>query len=563
MTASISAMDGLSQQQVIIKLMDPTFLESFDEPFHEFILSNVVFQPYSFKDNSELDLIEYSALRAMGMLPYVTTVQRHCVASEIFFWGVFHADGEDERLLITGTDGSTNVIVWKEIMVAFGAEQTEDEEFRAIKVMHKQLLPYRPGDFLPETVERNPNRELVSGGDYEEVHYYKEAAPYGPTFYLMSVISELFWGHTKNPRFQTPQVYAYLRGLHGHRCNWAKAILKVIRTEIVTLQKLAKSGGSRKSIPVVWAPLFLHILYTYRTKIFAGSPLQEGSAWIQWQMTTKDGDITLPANPAPPVATAIVPVEWTVEKLADSLSMDLRALMVSKYTPVLEVLTEASAEVNLWKAKCESLEEAVASAKEVAAKENEAMAVKLVALQERFNKVTSSSNWAKEVAAKEHEAMAEKMVTLQEHLDKVTSSWNDAKTGLAEKDRTLKMVRSSEAGTRAKLEKLRAHSKTVENTLRAEVTASRTELTTANNGKDDLDAARREISILKETNEKLKTVVNSEMDGSADLQLKMQGLKDELAALKFKLDRAEEAQKEARTELATAKKQLRMFEIGA
>ncbi|KAL3698631.1 hypothetical protein R1sor_012707 [Riccia sorocarpa] len=454
--------------------------------------------------------------------------------------------GEDERLLITGTDGSTN------------------------------------------TVERNPNRELVSGGDYEEVHYYKEAAPYGPTFYLMSVISELFWGHAKNPRFQTPQVYAYLRGLHGHRCNWAKAILKVIRMEIVTLQKLAKSGGSRKSIAVVWAPLFLHILYTYRTKIFAGSPLQEGLAWIQWQMTTKDcpsrstiqvaNDIvtiakqqkltprkvgTRTANPAPLVATAIVPVEWTVEKLADSLSADLRALMVSKYTPVLEVLTEASAEVNLWKAKCESLEEAIASAKEVAAKENEAMAVKLVALQERFSKVTSSSNWAKEVAAKEHEAMAEKMVTLQEHLDKVTSSWNDAKTGLAEKDRTLKMVRSSEAATRAELKKLRAHSKTVENTLRAEVTAARTELTTANNGKDDLDAAKREISILKETNEKLKTAVNSEMDGSADLQLKMQGLKDELAALKFKLDRAEEAQKEARTELATAKKQLRMFEIGA
>ncbi|KAL3688660.1 hypothetical protein R1sor_014969 [Riccia sorocarpa] len=159
--------------------------------------------------------------------------------------------------------------------------------------------------------------------------------------------------------------------------------------------------------------------------------------------------------------------------------------------------------------------------------------------------------------------MAEKMVTLQEHLDKVTSSWNDAKTGLAEKDRTLKMVWSSEAATRAELEKFRAHSKTVENTLRAEVTAARTELTTANNGKDDLDAARREISILKETNEKLKTTVNSEMDGSTDLQLKMQGLKDELAALKFKLDRAEEAQKEARTELATAKKQLRIFEIGA
>ncbi|KAL3681045.1 hypothetical protein R1sor_024001 [Riccia sorocarpa] len=546
----------------------------------------------------------------MGMLPYVTNVQRPCVASNIFFWGVFHADGEDERLLITGTDGSTNVIGWNEIMVAFGAEQTEDEEFRAIKVMHKQLLPYRPGEFLPEMVERNPNRELVSGCDYEEVHYYKEAAPYGPTFYLMSVISELFWGHAKNPRFQTPQVYAYLRGLHGHLCNWAKAILKVIRTEIVTLQKLAKSEGSRRSIPVVWAPLFLHILYTYRTKIFGGSPLQEGSAWIQWQMTTKDGDIALPglrskfpqpvaeldeirsrcklqetipvhvssqdgvpmkprglmtritkrkvandiitiakqqkltprkvgtrtANPAPPVATATVPVEWTVEKLADSLSADLRALM-------------PGGSCSVGQGGCR--------------KENEAMEVKLVALQERFNKVTSSSNWAKEVASKEHEAMAEKMVTLQEHLDKVTSSWNDAKTRLAEKDRTLKMVRSSEAATRAELEKLRAHSKTVENTLRAEVTAAHTELTTANNGKDDLDAARREISILKETNEKLKTAVNSEMDGSADLQLKTQGLKDKLAALKFKLDRAEEAQKEARTELATAKKQLRMFEIGA
>ncbi|KAL3694238.1 hypothetical protein R1sor_007889 [Riccia sorocarpa] len=122
MTGSSSeAMEGLNKQQVIIKLMDTHFLDRFKDPIHEYIQSNVVFQPYSFKDNSELDLVEYSGLRLLRMLPYLSTIQRHCIASDVFFWGVFHADVEGERLLITGMDGSTNVIGCNEIMVSFGA----------------------------------------------------------------------------------------------------------------------------------------------------------------------------------------------------------------------------------------------------------------------------------------------------------------------------------------------------------------------------------------------------------------------------------------------------------
>ncbi|KAL3696602.1 hypothetical protein R1sor_010678 [Riccia sorocarpa] len=496
------------------------------------------------------------------MLPYLSTIQRHCIASDVFFWGVFHADVEGDRLLITGMDGSTNVIGWNEIMVSFGAEHTEDEEFRSVKIMHKLLLPYPPCDFLPETVERNPNRELVNGGDYEEVHFYKEAAPYGPTFYLMSVIAELFWGQSKNPRFQTPQVYAYLRGLHGHVCNWAKAVLKVLRSEIANLQKLGKST-MRKAIPIVWAPLFMHILYWNCAKIFAGSSLEDSGAWVQWQMTTKEGDITvaglqskfpkpltdlddvrarckLPdiipvhgspqdgvapnlvnnpkqqkttprkviANPSSAENTSmgvVTSVAWTVEKLAEELSTDLSTIILQKYGPILEPLTDAAEATLTWKAKFLTLEEA--------------------------------GRVAVEDARKIREEREKKIQDLQAHLGSVTNLWNSAKSNCEVKETQLQKLKQTELAVQAELEKLRASSKTTESKLKAELAAVRAELTDAKNGKNSLGAAQAEAQI--------------------------QALKDEAASQKFKLDRAEQAQHEARTELATVKKQLRMSQLSA
>ncbi|KAL3681244.1 hypothetical protein R1sor_024200 [Riccia sorocarpa] len=121
------------------------------------------------------------------------------------------------------------MIGWLEIMMAFGGDHSDDDEFRGNKIMYKQILPYRPSDFLPETIEKNLNKELVSGKDYEEVLYYREAAPYRPTYYLMTLIAEVFWSHSRSNRFLMPIVYAYVRALHGHPYNWAKAILKSLK----------------------------------------------------------------------------------------------------------------------------------------------------------------------------------------------------------------------------------------------------------------------------------------------------------------------------------------------
>ncbi|KAL3691861.1 hypothetical protein R1sor_005512 [Riccia sorocarpa] len=111
---------------------------------------------------------------------------------------------------IIGLDGGATVVGWQELERAFGAKHSEDDEFKASKIMHKQLLPYNPDDFLHVVVEKNANKELVSRKDYEEVQYYREATPYGPTYYLMSIIVELFWCNSRGPQYLTPMVYAYL-----------------------------------------------------------------------------------------------------------------------------------------------------------------------------------------------------------------------------------------------------------------------------------------------------------------------------------------------------------------
>ncbi|KAL3685964.1 hypothetical protein R1sor_003986 [Riccia sorocarpa] len=112
-------------------------------------------------------------MRQFGILQYIASLQRHCVPSDVFFLGIFNTDASDKRLLITGADGRSN------------------------------LLPYKPSAFMPETIEKNLNKGLVSGKDYEEVLYYREAAPYGPTYYLMTLIAEVFWSHSPRGQLET------------------------------------------------------------------------------------------------------------------------------------------------------------------------------------------------------------------------------------------------------------------------------------------------------------------------------------------------------------------------
>ncbi|KAL3677019.1 hypothetical protein R1sor_026967 [Riccia sorocarpa] len=294
--ASASAVqnDHPGLRQRTMDLMPAEMMAKYNLPFHRAVRSIMAFVPYGYKELKDVDIGEYSAMHGFGMIQYVTSLQHHCVPADLFFWGIFNTYASDERLLVTGVDGRPNVIGWQEIMTAFRSDHSEEDEFHGAKIMHRQLLPYRPAHFLPESVEKNVNKELVSGKDYEEVLYYREAAPYGPTYYMMTLIAEVFWSHSRSNRFLMPMVYAYLRALHGHPYNWAKAILKSLKSEISYLQKEARAvKKTRKTVQVVWVPVFMHLLYTYRHRIFVGTEFAEAKRWVHWRLMTKEGDITL------------------------------------------------------------------------------------------------------------------------------------------------------------------------------------------------------------------------------------------------------------------------------
>ncbi|KAL3683574.1 hypothetical protein R1sor_001596 [Riccia sorocarpa] len=229
-----------------IWLMEDELSSSFASARTGFLTKIAMFVPYSFKDMIAVDLVEFSAMESLKMLNYVTEVQRLCVPEDIFWYAFWNTDAEGDRLLIKGTSGATCVVGWHEVAVAFGANHEDVEEFRAIKSNNKNFSEYMPSEYVLETVETNVARKLVNGRPYEEISYYKEAAPYGPTYFLMSVIAELFWCNGRSTRYTTPMVYPYLRSLHSHQTNWAKVILHCLKTEIQFLQKRARTPDNTK-----------------------------------------------------------------------------------------------------------------------------------------------------------------------------------------------------------------------------------------------------------------------------------------------------------------------------
>ncbi|KAL2630817.1 hypothetical protein R1flu_015503 [Riccia fluitans] len=109
----------------------------------------------------------------------------------------------------------------------------------------------------------------------------------------MTTVAELFWSHGRNNRFLTLMILAYLRGLHGHSYNRAKAILYGLRIKILFLQSRAHNNEGGKTIPVVCTPCFVHILLSLRCTLFAGTPLEEAEGWVGWTHVTKDTDMSL------------------------------------------------------------------------------------------------------------------------------------------------------------------------------------------------------------------------------------------------------------------------------
>ncbi|KAL3683850.1 hypothetical protein R1sor_001872 [Riccia sorocarpa] len=285
--------EEVGRRMLTVKLMGPEISQDYCSASTSDIIRNCQFIPYSFKELNQVDIVEFSALQSLKMVKYVTGLQRYCLPTDVFFWTIFNTDAEGDRVVIKGANGNANVIGWPEIAVAFGAHHDPQEELWSNKVMQSKLRDLQPELFLPQAVESNPNKKLVNGQRYEECLYYREAAPYGPTYYLMTIIAEIFWSAGRAPRFLTPMVYAYLRSLNGHQTNWAKAILNSLRTEIVSLQNRGKAKENPKARTIMWAPVLVHIVYAFRSTIFAGTPLQESEQWLRWSHLTKDGDMTL------------------------------------------------------------------------------------------------------------------------------------------------------------------------------------------------------------------------------------------------------------------------------
>ncbi|KAL3683988.1 hypothetical protein R1sor_002010 [Riccia sorocarpa] len=148
--ASSAATENLGLRQQTIDIMDNSFLSQFNSSFHHALMSTTVFVPYSSKEFKDLDIVEFSVLRQFGMLQYVLMLQQYC-------------------------------------------EHSDEDEFHGNRIMDKQLTSYKPSLFLPKTVDvaKNLNKELISGKDYEEVLYYREVVPYGPTYHIMTLIAEL------------------------------------------------------------------------------------------------------------------------------------------------------------------------------------------------------------------------------------------------------------------------------------------------------------------------------------------------------------------------------------
>ncbi|KAL3686458.1 hypothetical protein R1sor_009032 [Riccia sorocarpa] len=120
-----------------INIMDDTLLQDFTLPEHKSAMDRIVFLPYIFKELKEVELVEFSAMCAFGITPYITVLQRNLVPRDLFYWGLFSCDASDERLIITGLNGSATVVGWQELERAFGAKHSEDDEFRATKIMQK------------------------------------------------------------------------------------------------------------------------------------------------------------------------------------------------------------------------------------------------------------------------------------------------------------------------------------------------------------------------------------------------------------------------------------------
>ncbi|KAL3681623.1 hypothetical protein R1sor_024579 [Riccia sorocarpa] len=547
------------------------------------------FVPYSFKELKDVDVVDFSAMRQFEILQYIASLQRHCVPSDVFFLGIFNTDASDERLLITGADGRSNVIRWSEVMTAFGGEHSDEDEFRGTKIMHRQLLPYKPSAFLPETVEKNLNKGLVSGKDYED----REAAPYGPTYYLMTLIAE---------------------------------------------REARSAKDSRKTVEVVWGPVFVHLLYTFRHRIFAGTSYAESEPWVRWRMISKEGDITL-TDLVEKFSVPITDINIIREKcklkdpdelpeadLADQVDKTPKKLLPKKSKPPRHVISDTSDEDNRPQPKRQKANTGGPRVRLVSKKPNDNGGQPRKSVSPTT--ITNIADLAATLSEDVKHILENRYQSLISQLDNGPENWKQKfqalqQTKAAEDGRLSARVKSLQdsedklrtalAAGKADNDKLRAKVSDLEyhvNMLNESVNKAKqtaadhaTSLKDANQTRQQIASLQDEVSRFKEQQVKwlsdkatlqkiietlradkheafqakesaetelraamvaaegYKKSMDSELDTAAAAQLEKDRLNDEISTLKFSLERAEKNTLLARQELASVRVQLRRFQI--
>ncbi|KAL2612927.1 hypothetical protein R1flu_024619 [Riccia fluitans] len=65
------------------------------------------------------------------------------------------------------------------------------------------------------------------------------------------------------------------------------------KEDFQSIKSKARNSEDGKTNPVVWAPCFVHILFGLRNILFFGTPLEEAERWVEWTHVTKDTDMSL------------------------------------------------------------------------------------------------------------------------------------------------------------------------------------------------------------------------------------------------------------------------------
>ncbi|KAL2629011.1 hypothetical protein R1flu_013697 [Riccia fluitans] len=498
--------EATGQRLPTIRLMDEELYNVSTMEHIQKFRSRIQFVPYSFKEMKNLDLVKILAMYCLNMLKYVTSLQRHCVPEDIFLWGLQNTDVEGDRLLV--------------------------KDVRA-------------------SVEHNLNKKLVSGQPYEEVLYYKDAAPYGPTYCLMttSTMAELFWSAGRSNKFLTPMILAYLRGLHDHGYNWAKAILHGLWNEIHFLQSKVRSNEGGKPIPVVWARCFVHILFGLRRNLFAGTPLEEaeGTGRVEKKAPCR-------RQAAGGVCPCVPRTAVSSQRLED-IPIASPKQPVSSKRPRVE--DKERGLPSKKKNKLPSTERQSAKELSAAIRRDISQVINfrlLPYVQARIQRHIVATDMWKQA----YEVELSKVRELQ--------ATNDGLRGqLAAKDAAKSEVHAlARTEVQHELEEFKRSVTKLEDFKRLEEEASR--LRKALVAKESIvqvleNAHQKEIPTLKATCRKYKTSLDGEIGTNADLQARVLNLQDELNTCKYTQEQALQGLKSARAELLEVKKELRMLQV--